>query len=166
VARLVLVGLPGVGKTTLAQMVAHVWGCSALDTDDVLAETVGCAAGEYLRAEGVDAFRRAELDALAAALETDAVVSTGGGVVTSERARGLLQGEVTLWLDCDDETIASRLGDVDRPLLGEDVRSSLTELRAERGAWYEEVARVRIDASGTLEVVVARLLDAVSELQA
>jgi shikimate kinase len=166
VARLVLVGLPGVGKTTLAQMVARAWGCGALDTDDVLAEAVGRAAGEYLRSEGVDAFRRAELDALATALESDAVVSTGGGVVTAARARELLSGEATLWLDCDDEVIAPRLGDADRPLLGGDVRSSLATLREQRGAWYEEVSRARIDASGTLEDVMARILDAAGELEA
>jgi shikimate kinase len=166
VARLVLVGLPGVGKTTLAQMVARAWGCGAVDTDDVLAEAAGRAAGEYLRSEGVDAFRRAELNALITALQLDVVVSTGGGVVTSERARELLGREATLWLDCDDETIVSRLGDAVRPLLGDDVRSSLAALRAERNAWYEEVSRARIDASGTLEDVTARLLDAAGGLEA
>ncbi len=163
-ARLVLVGLPGVGKTTLAERVARVWGCGALDTDDVLAEAVGCAAGEYLRRRGVEAFRQAELAALETALESDAVVATGGGVVTSPRARELLGREVTLWLDCDDDAIAPRLGDADRPLLGDEPLSSLGALRDERGAWYEEVSRARIDASGTLEDVTALILDAVGGL--
>jgi shikimate kinase len=163
VARLVLVGLPGVGKTTLAEMVAQVWGCGALDTDVVLARTVGCAAGVYLRREGVEAFREAEFAALERALESDAVVATGGGVVTNERARALLGREATFWLDCDDETILLRLGDADRPLLDDDPLSSLVVLRAERSAWYEEVSRARIDASGTLEDVMTRILDAAGE---
>ena len=39
-ARLVLVGLPGVGKTTVAHALAERWGCDALDTDDLVSTTV------------------------------------------------------------------------------------------------------------------------------
>lgn len=162
-ARLVLVGLPGVGKTTLAHAVAAELGCASLDTDDIVSETVGCSAAQYLRREGVAVFRAAELAALEAALETDSVVATGAGVVTTQRARELLEREVTLWLDCDNEAILARLGEADRPLLGDEPSSSLSRLRGERDAWYEEVSRARVDASGTLEDVTARVLDSVGQ---
>jgi shikimate kinase len=162
-ARLVLVGLPGVGKTTVAQLLGEEWGCGSLDTDDLVSEAVGSPAPEYLRREGLGAFRSAELDALRIALDGDSVVSTGGGVVTTSAARELLQASVTYWLDCDDAVLAARLGGVDRPLIGADVNAALVQLRRERATLYAEVARARIDASGDATVVAQRVRDASNE---
>jgi shikimate kinase len=93
-------------------------------------------------------------------------VATGGGVVTTSAARELLRAQVTLWLDCDDDVLKSRLGGVDRPLIGEDVGAALALLRRERATLYAEVARVRIDASGQLVDVTKRARDAASAVQA
>jgi shikimate kinase len=164
-ARLVLVGLPGVGKTTVARALAEEWGCGVFDTDDLLSQAVGCRAPEYLRREGVVAFRNAELAALEEALKGDAVVATGGGVVTTSAARELLSAQVTLWLDCDDDVLLSRLGGVDRPLIGEDAGAALVQLRRERATLYAEVARARIDASGSLVDVTKRTRDASSAVR-
>jgi shikimate kinase len=164
VARLVLVGLPGVGKTTVARLLAATWQCEAVDTDDLLSVAVGCPAPQFLRREGVAAFRQAELHALREALQGDVVVATGGGVVTTPEARMILLEEVTLWLDCDDATLVPRLGGVERPLLGEDPVASLRQLRSEREVFYQEVARARVDASGDLGDVTARVADALAEV--
>jgi shikimate kinase len=164
VARLVLVGLPGVGKTTVARLLAGQWHCDAVDTDDLLSESVGCAAPEYLRREGVAAFRQAELSALREALKGDGVVATGGGVVTTPDARAMLVEEVTLWLDCDDATLIPRLGGVERPLLGDDPEASLRRLRLEREGYYREVSRASVDASGDPHEVATRVSDALSEV--
>ena len=51
-SRLILVGLPGVGKTTLAGVLADRWDRAAFDTDDILASAVGTSAAQYLRDEG------------------------------------------------------------------------------------------------------------------
>ncbi len=158
-ARLVLVGLPGVGKTTLAAVLAQRWHCDVLDTDDVLAAHVGTPAGQFLRERGEAEFRRHELDALRHALARDAVVATGAGVVTTEAARALISNEIAIWLDCDDATLVDRVGPGERPLLGDDHAAALARLRAERSAWYEGVARVRVDATGTPEEVVDRVLE-------
>ena len=152
-ARLVLVGLPGVGKSSIAKLVASSWACAAIDTDEVLSEQVGCSAAQYLRREGVGAFRAAELLALRWALDSAAVVATGGGVVESLDARVLLAEELTLWLDADDDVLFERVGAVERPLLDGDPRYALARLREERVPWYQEVARTRVDATGDLEVV-------------
>jgi shikimate kinase len=162
-ARLVLVGLPGVGKTTVARLLGDEWGCGAVDTDDLLSEAVGIGAPEYLRREGLVAFRSAELAALEVALDGDQVVSTGGGVVTTSAARELLRAQVTLWLDCDDDVLAVRMGNVDRPLIGDNVAAALAQLRRQRATLYAEVARTRVDASGQLSDVTKRARDAASE---
>ncbi len=153
-----LVGLPGVGKTTLAGVLAEHWQCRVIDTDEVLAIQVGVPAATYLREHGEKEFRRRELDALRAALEDDAIVATGAGVVTTEPARTLIAKETTLWLDCDDETLAVRVGSEDRPLLGDDHANALARLRSEREPWYQSVAQYRVDASGSPDEVAARVL--------
>lgn len=159
-ARLVLIGLPGAGKSTLAALVAVQLGCDVIDTDDEIEKSVGCPANEYLRREGEPAFRRAELRALGGALDHDVVVSTGGGVVTLSEARELLRSQVTVWLDSDDAVLTSRLEGGDRPLLGQDLKVDLARLRAQREDWYRDVSVRRVDAEGTFEDVTRRILDA------
>ena len=149
-ARLVLVGLPGAGKTTVAGVIATRWGCECADTDDEIAATVGGVASQYLRREGEAKFRERELEALRAALERDAVVATGGGAVTMEAARTMLRDEVVVWLDCPDPVLLERMGDVDRPLLDGDPETALARLREERTRFFADVARARVDASGAV----------------
>lgn len=159
VARLVLVGLPGAGKSTVARSLAEAWSCEALDTDDLIANIVGEPAALYLRTRGEPEFRARELEALREALASDAVVATGAGVVTTEAARSLLSGALTIWLDADDATLALRVVDGERPLLGDDHRAALVDLRRQRTPWYEEVARWRVDAAGTTAEVCERIVE-------
>jgi shikimate kinase len=163
-SRLVLVGLPGVGKTSVVRRLGSELACPAVDTDDVLSRAVGCPASEYLRREGEEAFRIAEVAALVEALDDDNVVATGGGVVTTITARELLAKQITFWLDCDDDVIVTRLGRVDRPLIDGDVEASLAALRRDRAAWYEEVSRARIDATGAVRDVAQRVREALLEV--
>jgi shikimate kinase len=162
VARLVLVGLPGVGKTTLAAVLAEQWRCSVVDTDDLIAIAEGEPAAQYLREHGEEEFRRCELEALRGALASDAVVATGAGVVTTAPARAVMTDQTVVWLDCDDEILAERVGPGERPLLGDDHVSALARLRKEREPWYESVARCRVDASGTPDEVASRVQDALA----
>ena len=160
VARVVLIGLPGSGKSTLARALAALWGCDAVDPDDVLSASVGCSAAEFLRTRGEEAFRREEVAALDVALSTDAVVATGGGAVVSEGARALLAAQRTVWLDCDDAVLLARLGEEDRPLLGAEPAISLARLRAQRESWYREVSTLKVDTLGEIDEVLGRLRDA------
>jgi shikimate kinase len=123
----------------------------------MITNAVGRPAPQYLVDAGEAEFRVAERRALVGALSSNSVVATGGGVVCTLEARELLKTEPTYWLDCPDEDIVLRLGDVERPLLGDDPASALARLREERSDWYREVSRARVDASGTLDDVVKRV---------
>ena len=143
----------------MARVLADQWHCRAIDTDDLIAGVVGVTAATYLRDQGEPLFREREVEALASALDNDDVVATGGGIVTSADARALLVDQVTLWLDCDDAVLRSRVDEVERPLLGVDVGESLARLRDERNGWYAAVSVSRIDATGNVDDVVARVND-------
>ncbi len=148
-ARVVLVGLPGAGKTAVATALAARWGCAAVDTDDLL----GAPAADLLRDGGEERFRAAEARALARALALDAVVATGGGAVTTPEARAALAGAPTVWLDADDATLVARCAGGDRPLLGDDPAAAIARLREARDPLYAIVARARVDASRPLDEV-------------
>ncbi|HEY5266580.1 MAG TPA: shikimate kinase [Acidimicrobiales bacterium] len=163
-ARLVLVGLPGVGKSTLAAALANHWRCGSLDTDDLIAQNAGMSPAHLLREQGEKIFRQREFDALREALESDGVVATGAGVVTTSDARDLLEKSFAVWLDCDDETLLTRVSDGERPLLGDDHRLGLAKLRVEREAWYKSVARVRVDASGSIDEVMQRVFTQIEKV--
>jgi shikimate kinase len=146
-----------VGKSTLARALADSWHCAMIDTDDLVATSVGVPVAQYLREQGEAVFRERELDALRTALSTDAVIATGAGVVVTSSARALLAKEPTYWLDSDDETLLERVSDGERPLLGDDHRQGLARLRAQREEWYRSSARRRVDSSGAIDDVVQRI---------
>jgi shikimate kinase len=166
VHRLVFVGLPGTGKSTLARALADRWHVEAIDTDDVVATAVGSSAAQFLRDQGEATYRVRELEALRAVLDGhgDVVVATGGGIVCTAPARDVLKEEFTLWLDCDDDVILARLGDFDRPLLAEEPARQLAQLRHERADWYAEVSRLRIETTGLTDDVAAHIAREVDRL--
>jgi shikimate kinase len=155
--RVVLVGLPGVGKSTVGEALAVELGVEFVDLDDAVGARCCESPAALLRSRGEPAFRELETEALAAVLARDdgAVLATGGGTVESGAARALLAGEpLVVWLTAPHATLLERLGGVDRPLLEAPSSASLAELEARRAAWYAEVADASVDASGTLADVV------------
>jgi shikimate kinase len=155
---LVLVGLSGTGKSTVAPLVADALRVSAVDLDRRIEAGEGRPVVEIFADEGEPRFRDLELDALRQVLgEPPSVVAAGGGVVCTGGARALLrEGAVVVWLDADDSELLRRLEGAGerRPLLRDDPATTLRLLRREREAWYEElaVARIAVDGRGPLQV--------------
>jgi len=165
VARLILIGLPGVGKSTVARALATRWGCEFLDTDDLIAQSVAMSAPEYLREFGEMHFREREFDALCRAIDSTAVVATGAGIVTRQAARELIAEYSAIWLDADDATLLERVAIGERPLLGSDHAESLRRLRSQREGWYRACARTRLDASGSIDEVVERVVSVCEDVR-
>jgi len=163
--RVALVGLPGVGKSTIGAALAKALGATFVDVDDLVAAAEGASPASLLRSVGEGAFRVAEARALSAALAVpgDVVVATGGGAVESADSRAQLAGFGTVvHLVAPAATLLARLDGGDRPLVAEPSIERLEALEARRGPWYDEVSDVTIEATGDVDEVVERLCDKVA----
>jgi shikimate kinase len=153
--RLVLVGPPASGKTTVGTAVAEALDLPFRDTDkDVEVET-GSTVADLFISQGEPHFRALEQAAVARALDGhDGVLALGGGAVTSAPTRELLvaygrAGGTVIWLDVDLASAAKRVGlSRDRPLLAINPRAMLRTMLEERAPLYREVATATVPTGG------------------
>jgi len=162
---LVLVGLSGSGKSTVARRLAAAQAAELVDLDEAIERDAGLSIVEIFENEGEQGFRDREAAAIealggpgSAAPRLTRVIAAGGGALGRARNRWrLCRGRYVAWLDAPAGTLAGRIEAVaDRPLLaGRDAASVLGRLAAERATVYR--AGRRIDAQGSLDEVVRRV---------
>jgi shikimate kinase len=160
----VLVGMMGTGKTTVARILSERLGRPVLDTDAMIEQRTGRTVREIFAVEGEDAFRVLETQALLDALAspTPAIIAGAGGVVVREENRAALarSGARVIWLCADPATLVERVkSGVHRPLLDDDPAGTLQRMFRDREALYREVADaiVLVDHRSAGEVVEAVL---------
>jgi shikimate kinase/3-dehydroquinate synthase len=155
----VLVGLPGSGKSVVGRRLANRHGASLVDLDERIEAAAGRSVADVFAEDGEDAFRALERDAIVqlgpadSAPDVRRVISTGGGAVVDPRNRwALYRGRTTIWLDGRPEVLAQRLRRSPnvRPLVtGRDPIGTLRDLAAKRERFY---AATEIHQSGVAEV--------------
>ena len=148
--RLVLVGPPGAGKTSVGRRAAERLHVPFRDTDHDIVLAAGKPISEIFVDDGEEHFRDLERRAVATALEEhDGVLSLGGGAILSEQTRARLRGLPVVLLDVDLASAAQRVGlNRERPVLALNPRATLKVLLDERKPLYREVARAVVDTSG------------------
>ncbi len=164
--RLVIVGAPGAGKSSVGERVARSLGAEFIDTDRLVEERAGKAVGDIFVSDGEAAFRAMEAQAVSDAINTEgAVVSLGGGSVLDPTTRSLLAGRPVVWLRVSLTDAAKRVGlGTARPLLLGNVRGTLLRLLDERTPLYDEVATWTVDTDGrSLDEVAADVLTVLGE---
>ncbi|HUQ78684.1 MAG TPA: bifunctional shikimate kinase/3-dehydroquinate synthase [Patescibacteria group bacterium] len=170
----VLVGLPGSGKSAVGRRLAHRHGATFVDLDEVIEKTAGKPIPAIFADDGEAAFRRIEREAVAslgppdrsAAVRT--VVATGGGAVVDPRNRwSLFRHRVPIWLDVRPEVLAQRLrrSPTVRPLItGRDPLGAIRDLVRDRERFYS--AAHRMNGVAEMATVVERADDLLARLAA
>ncbi len=166
----VLVGLMGVGKSTIGKRLAHALGTSFVDADDAVVEAAQMSIPEIFERFGEAYFRDGERRVIARLIEDTAgrgaVIATGGGAFVDPETRALiLDRAIAVWLDSDLDTLVERVGRKNtRPLLtGKDPRVVLGELLEQRRPAYAQAQIRAVSDSGPQTSTVARILSALEE---
>jgi shikimate kinase len=160
----VLVGLMGSGKSTVARILAERLGRRLVDTDSVIEQRTGRTVREIFATDGEEAFRTLETEVLVQSLAESepAVIAAAGGVVLRPENRAALtdSGARVVWLSADPATLVERVrGGGHRPLLDADPEGTLQRMHTDREPLYREVADliVRVDGRSAVEVAEAVL---------
>ncbi|WP_426566860.1 shikimate kinase [Angustibacter sp. McL0619] len=148
--RLVVVGPPGAGKSTVGLLVAEQLQEPFVDVDDVVELRAGRTISDIFVDDGEAAFRELEREVCAEVLAAgDGVVSLGGGSVLDPRTEQDLQGLVVVFLDVAISDAAKRIGFAQsRPLLSVNPRAQWTQLMTARRPVYQRVATFVVDTAG------------------
>jgi shikimate kinase len=137
---IVLVGLMGVGKTTIGRRLAKRLDLPFVDADHEIEAAAGMSVSEIFERFGEAHFRDGERRVIARLLDgSPRVVATGGGAFMNDETRALILSSATaIWIDSDIDTLTERVGRRnDRPLLaGRDARQVLAELAKVRNPVY------------------------------
>ena len=138
----VLVGLMGVGKSTVGRRLARRLGLSFVDSDAEIEDAAGYPAAEIFERYGETDFRDGERRLVARLIEGEVrIIATGGGAYIDQRTRELLnERAITIWLDAPVDILAERTSrrDTRAQLRNGDPKAVLERLSDERRASYAQ----------------------------
>jgi len=153
---IVLIGMPGCGKSTVGVVLAKLLGRAFVDTDLCIQQWAGRTLQQIVDTDGYLALRDIEEQTICALDCLDAVVATGGSAPYSERAMCHLKAHGSVvFLDVDLQTITRRIGDYGSRGLAKRPDQSLADLFEERAVLYRRYADLIMDASAPSQEQVA-----------
>lgn len=160
-----LIGMMGVGKTTIGRLLAQELGYGFLDTDEVIVKAAGKSITQIFADEGETTFRNLESAVLSQVCAyTKLTIATGGGIVLKQENWGYLHHGLIVWLDVPVDILLKRLAEDDtRPLLQDpNPEAKLRSLLAQRQPLYSQAdLHLTITEVETPEQIVTRLITAI-----
>lgn len=166
---IILIGMPGCGKTTIGQMLAEALQMTFVDMDQAIEADAKTTIPKIFVLQGEAAFRQMETaKARELGQQTNLVISTGGGVVTREaNMEALGNTGLVIFLDRPlEQILAGQPGNADnsRPLLAKDREANLRRLYQERIGLYETYGHICIVNDTTAEAAVEKILQKIKEV--
>jgi len=156
---IILIGMPGAGKSTVGVLLAKRLGYNFVDTDLLLQSQQQCRLQQLIAREGLENFKAIEEQVLTELSTTHSVVATGGSAVYSERAMARLRNLGQLvFIDIPLEELLGRVHDMDNRGLVIGPNETYENLYKERLPLYQKYAEVTIPGGGmTVEAVAAEI---------
>ena len=161
---IVLIGMPGVGKSTVGVILAKILGYKFVDTDLVIQEKEGKLLKDIIAEKGIDGFISTENRILSGFRTSSAVIATGGSAVYGEAAmKNLSKNGIIVYLKLDYKKLRYRLGNIKNRGVVIREGQSLSGLYKERIPLYEKYSDIIIDENGcNVEKTVSK---AIAELE-
>lgn len=165
----VLIGMMGVGKSSVGKRLATVLHCPFLDADDEIEKSAQMTIPEIFAAYGEEHFRDGERRVIARLIEDNGgrtIIATGGGAFCNPQTRALiLERSIAVWLDSDVDTLVERTSRKgNRPLLQNgDPHEILSRLREERRPVYSQAPIHVLSGNGPHGKTVARVMKGIGE---
>ncbi|MFN6567256.1 shikimate kinase [Dendronalium sp. ChiSLP03b] len=162
---LYLIGMMGVGKSTVGDLLAKQLGYTFLDTDNIITQLTGKTINQLFAESGEAAFRQLESDVLAqVCARKELVIATGGGIVLRRENWSYLHHGLIVWLDAPLELLYTRLAeDTTRPLLQDaDPQGKLRSLLEQRTPLYSQAdLRITLREGETPEEIANKVMEAI-----
>ncbi len=160
-SNLVLIGMPGAGKSTVGVILAKQTSCNFIDTDVLIQTSTGRTLQDIVDTDGYAVLRKIEEDVLLGLSVQNHVISTGGSAVYSDSAMvHLKSGGLAIFLDVDLPTLELRVHDFSTRGLAKRPDQDFADLFRERFTLYRKYADITIKCSGlTQEEVCAKIID-------
>ena len=157
-SNIILVGMPGCGKTTIGKLLSEKTGRAVVDTDEMIAQSEGRSPSSILLAEGEDSFRKIESrEVRGAGKLSERIISTGGGVVTrEENYEPLHQNGVIVFIHRALDALATE----DRPL---SKSGKLPEMYEKRLPLYRRFCDLEVSNDSTPEECAEEILRLIGE---
>ena len=159
---IILIGMPGSGKSTVGVLLAKTLGYGFLDTDLTIQQREGALLQEILDQRGLEAFLNAEEAAICSVACSETVIAPGGSAVCRAGAIGHLKELGTVvYLQVSLEELEGQISNMSSRGIALSPGQTLADLYSCRAPLYEKYADVTVDAGGqTLEETVAAVLRA------
>jgi shikimate kinase len=147
-SNIVLIGMPGAGKSTVGIVLAKTLGMHFVDTDILIQEREGRFLQDIINIDGLERFMHIEEQAVLSLQAKDSVIATGGSVIYSERAVTHLKADgVFVYLKHRLGKIEQRVNNIQTRGLAMKSGQTLASLYRERTPLYEKYADITIDCS-------------------
>ncbi len=158
---IVLIGMPGAGKSTIGVLLAKTMLMDFVDTDLIIQNKHKSALCDLIEEHGTDGFLKIENEAICACEFKNSVVATGGSAVYGEEAMAKLRENATVvYLMLSLDTLKNRLADIKTRGVAMKNGETLDELFAERAPLYEKYADIILDCEGlSPEKAIEKLIE-------
>lgn len=146
---IVLIGMPGAGKSTIGVLLAKSLLMDFVDTDLIIQKKCSSSLCDIINTQGIDEFLKIENDVICGEAFENCVIATGGSAVYGKEAMKKLKEQgIAIYLKLTPEELVERIKDIHTRGIAMKEGTTIAELYEERSALYEEYADITVDCNG------------------